>query len=403
MSHNGHVVVDMDSHFREYEDVDRTYREYIDPAYREPFEHLSRAVAARREAGQTTALFMHPQAIIEPADESRPLGIHDTFGIDRWHSQPHTKAEIRESSAREPVDRNVHWDPTIRLRDMDRALIDVSVMFPSHAASYCTLRDVGFESALHQAHHRYMANYCAESEGRLRWVLIATMRDIARTVEELTYWAERDDNVVGVLLSPSCPDGRLLDNPDLHPLYRASEELDVPILVHGGVLRPPYTAGATELNDSGFILRAVYQPWAGMTAVAAMIGGGIFDLFPKLRAGVFETTAGWMPWLIEQLDGSYQARPSQAPYLQRLPSEVVAGGQLFHAVDPEERYIEHAVEALGEDIWLFATDYPHTGSPWPNGVHHVVDRPGLSETAREKILGSNALRLCTRLASWAPA
>jgi predicted TIM-barrel fold metal-dependent hydrolase len=282
---------------------------------------------------------------------------------------------------------------------MDQAMIDTSVMFPSHAASYCTLREVGFESALHRAYHRYVSIYCAEAEGRLRWVLTATMRDIPTTVAELTYWAERDPNVVGVLLSPSCPDGRLLDNPDLHPLYQRAQDLDLPILVHGGVLRPPYSAGATELDHAGFILRAVYQPWAGMTAVGALIGGGVFDLFPRLRAAVFETTAGWMPWLIEQLDGSYRSHPQLAPYLQRKPSEVLAEGRLFHAVDPGERYIEHCIQELGEDVWLFATDYPHTGSAWPHGVPDVADRPALSDSARAKILGANAQRLCPRLAS----
>ena len=80
MSVNGHIVVDMDSHVREYADVDRTYTEYIEPAYREAFGKLSRAVAGRREAGRSTALFMHPEAIIVPSDESRPLGVYDTFG-----------------------------------------------------------------------------------------------------------------------------------------------------------------------------------------------------------------------------------------------------------------------------------------------------------------------------------
>lgn len=398
MSFNGHTVVDMDSHFREYEDVDRTYRDHIDPAFRESFERLSTAVARRREAGRTTSLFMHPEAIIEPADEARPLGVYDTFGIDLQRRAPRTKEQAR-GPKREPIRRGVHWDPQIRLEDMDRAAIDVSVMFPSHAASYCTLRDVGFESALHQAYHRYMTNYCAEANGRLRWVATANMRDVPATIAELTYWGERDNNLAGVLLSPSCPDGQLLDTPALYPLYACVQDLDLPILVHGGVLRPPYTAGHTELNNSGFILRAVYQPWAGMTAVSALIGGGVFDLFPQLRVGVFETGAGWMPWLLEQLDDGYHGRPDLVPYLQRPPSEVLAEGRLFHAVESSERYLEHCVEELGEDIWLFATDYPHTGSPWPHGVQHVTDRPGLTDSAKHKILGENALRLCPRLAS----
>lgn len=398
MGVDGHAVIDMDSHIREYADLDRTYRGYIDPAYAEAFDGLSRAVAKRREAGLPTALFMHPQAIIEPSDESRPLGVYDTFGIaperDARRHQPEARGPDREA-----IPHEVNWDPTIRLRDMDRAMIDTSVMFPTHAASYCALRDVGFESALHRAYHRYMVDYCSEAEGRLRWVAVATMRDVAATIEELSCWADRDKNLVGVLLPPTCPGGRLLDNPDLHPLFRCAEELDLPILVHGGVLRPPYSAGATELDNAGFILRAVYQPWAGMTAVSALIGGGVLDLFPRMRVAVCETGAGWMPWLIEQLDDSYRSRPQLAPHLQRLPSEVVAEGRLYHAVDPLERYIEHCVQELGEDIWLFSTDYPHTGTAWPNGVQRVAERPRLSDSAKRKILGANAQRLCPRLAA----
>ena len=40
MSFNGQIVVDMDSHIREYEDVDRTYGDYIDPKYRDNAPHM---------------------------------------------------------------------------------------------------------------------------------------------------------------------------------------------------------------------------------------------------------------------------------------------------------------------------------------------------------------------------
>ncbi len=390
MSYHGFTVVDADSHFREYLDVDRTYRDNIDPDYRESFEKLSAAVARRRAAGQSTDLFMGPEAIIEPSDEWRPLGVYDTFGAER-----RTDSRITRET---PIPREVNWDPSIRLRDMDQAGIDISVIFPSHAASYCVLRDVGFESALHRAHHRYVSNYCAGAKGRLRWVLIATMRDIRATVEELRGWAEKDANVVGVLVPPLCPGGRLLDHPDLHPLFQRAQDLDMPILVHGGVLRSPHGPGATELDHAGFIIRAVYQPWGGMTALGALIGGGVFDVFTKLRVGIFETSAGWMPWLIERLDESYQARPQLVPRLKRMPSEVLAEGRLFHAVDPGERSIEHCVKELGEDIWLFSTDYPHTGVAWPDGARRAADRPGLAESAKKKLLGANAQRLFSRLA-----
>ena len=233
MGYNGFTVVDADSHFREYLDVDRTYRDNIDPQYRESFEKLSTAVAKRRAAGLPTDLFMGPLAIIEPSDEWRPLGVYDTFGAER----PTQTRLTRET----PIPREVNWEPSIRLRDMDRAGIDFSVIFPSHAASYCILRDVGFESALHRAHHRYISKYCAGAKGRLRWVALATMRDMHATVQEITDWAEKDANLVGVLVPPLCPGGTLLDTPDLHPLFQRAQDLDLPILVHGGVLRSPHS------------------------------------------------------------------------------------------------------------------------------------------------------------------
>jgi hypothetical protein len=389
MSYQGFTVIDADSHFREYLDVDRTYRDNIDPEYRESFEKLSAAVARRRAAGQSTDLFMGPMAIIEPSDEWHPLGVHDTFGAE----QPSQTRMSRQT----PIPREVNWQPELRLKDMDRAGIDYSVIFPSHAASYCTLRDVGFESALHRAHHRYMSKYCAGAGGRLRWVAIATMRDMRATVQEISHWCEKDTNLAGLVIPPLCPHGRLLDNPDLHPLYQRAQDLNLPILVHGGVLRSPAGPGATELDHAGFIIRAVYQPWGGMTAMGALIGGGVFELFPKLRAAIFETSAGWVPWLIERLDECYESKPNLVPNLHRKPSEVVAEGRLFHSIDPGERYIEHCVEELGEDFWLFATDYPHSGVAFPNGAQAAVDRPRLTESAKKKILGANAQRMFPRL------
>ncbi|MBM2810888.1 MAG: Amidohydrolase [Chloroflexi bacterium] len=392
MSINGHVVVDMDSHIREYEDLDRSYRNYMDPAYRDAYERLSAAVARHAEAGLRTKLFMGQGAVIEPSDESRPLGMYDTFGVvPPRGSQP--------TSRHEPIPVSVNWDPAVRLNGMDQARVDISVMFSSNDASFCALHDVGFEGALHRAFHRYMVDYCAEAVGRLRWVITAGLRDIPATVAEIQHWAEQDTNLVGVHIPPVCPDGSLLDNPALHPLFQCAQDLDLPLLVHGGVQRPPHTAGTTELTNAGFLLRAVYQPWSGMIAIGALIGGGAFDLFSRLRVGVFETRAGWMPWLFEQLDAGYEHRPDLTPFLHRLPSEVLAEGRLFHAVEPGERYVEHCVQELGEDIWLFGTDYPHRGSAWPRDVDDLAGRPALSETAKYKILGENALRLCPRIAA----
>ena len=192
-------------------------------------------------------------------------------------------------------------------------------------------------------------------------------------------------------------DGRLLDSPDFHPLFQVTQDVDLPMWCHGDPGRPPLTPGAESLDNSSFS-RPVLKGWGGMTALGALIGGGAFDLFPGLRVGFFENGGGWMPWFIEKLDESYRPGSGGTPHLRRRPSEIVAGGQVFCAIDPDEGQLAHCVEELGEHVWLYSTDYPHPPAPWPEGVRMITDQTNLSESAKIKMLGENAMRMCPRLA-----
>ncbi len=390
MSYNGHLVVDMDSHVREYWDLDRTYKGHIDPEYREVYEQFSEAVRARQgQPGDVGfgAFYTHPPL--------RPLGVHDTFPAVGGPPRPRTAV----ASGRD-VDPACNWDAASRLRDMDAGSIDVDVMFSSQSDMYCMLRDVGFEHALEEAYHRYVSAFCADGGGRLRWLANPVMRDIPATVADVKEWAKRDDNFAGLFVPRMLPDGGTLDSPELNPLWETCQELDLPVWVHGDPDHPPLTPGYAAMDYKAFA-RGVLKGWGGMTAMGALIGGGIFDLYPKLRVGFFENGAGWLPWFVEKLDESYQPGSRNTPNLKRKPSEIVAGGQVFCATEGEEGELGHCIERLGEDIWLFSTDYPHPPARWPDDVSLVTARTEIPESAKVKLLGGNAVRFLPRLAGFA--
>ena len=71
----------------------------------------------------------------------------------------------------------------------------------------------------------------------------------------------------------------------------------------------------------------------------------------------------------------------------------------LHGIDTWERSLEFVTEFLGEDVLLFATDWPHGDTAWPSAVDQVVEWPRLTENAKRKILGGNAQRLCPRILS----
>lgn len=393
MSYQGHPVIDMDSHIREYWDLDRTYKEYIEPRYREKYEKFSAAVKANQRRPGDTGV-----DILWSFPTRRPLGVYEPWEIERARGGDGESGRTRTATQRgKEIDPACHWDPVSRLRDMDVAQIDSAVMFPSQSDGFCALRDVGFEHALHFAYHRYMNIFCSESGGRLRWTADVTMRDMEANVADLKYWAERDENFVGMFIPRMFPDGRMLDHPDLHPLFAASQELDLPIWIHGESGRPPFTPGHDGTDGVAFS-RAVLQGWGGMTAMLALIGGGVFDRFPNLRACFVENDAGWMPWFMEALDQSYPPGGAQTPHMKRKPSEVVRSGQVQVGIFPDEVALGLCVDALGEDCWIFTTDYPHGGSVWPDGVPMIAERTDISERAKIKMLGENAQKFCPRMA-----
>jgi predicted TIM-barrel fold metal-dependent hydrolase len=390
MSYNGHVVIDMDSHIRQYWDLDRTYKEFMAPEYRETYRRFSQAARALTQRAGDRGF----SEFLWPALPTRPLGVYEAYEAQANGTSPSEQAiagDRASTNAGVRIDPACNWDPAIRLRDMETAGVDISVIFPSSADSFCALRDVGFESALHQAFHRFMSNYCADAAGRLWWIGATTMRDIPKTIAQLEYWTKNDPYFAGLQIPRTCPDGRMLDNPDLHPLYRASQELDMPLWVHGGANRPPFTPWVEAPNG-------LYHSIGGQYALAALVGGGVFDLFPKLRIGLFESFGGWMPYLIEKLDDGYKPNSPKTPKLQRTASEILKDGNLFCSVEAGEKHIVYAVEALGEHPWLFSTDYPHHGSAWPDAVPLIWEK-AMSESAKIKLLGDNAVRFLPRLAA----
>jgi hypothetical protein len=61
----------------------------------------------------------------------------------------------------------------------------------------------------------------------------------------------------------------------------------------------------------------------------------------------------------------------------------LAEGCYFHGIDSWERSLEFCVEELGEDLWLFATDWPHGDSAWPESVEQAAGRPRLTERSQK--------------------
>ena len=112
-------------------------------------------------------------------------------------------------------------------------------------------------------------------------------------VEEIKRF-ENEDWVAGVMITPHI-DSFNLDHPRFHPIWQAAQNAELPICIHAGSGRPPYGIGTEEAAGCHLLRHLMTHPFEQLRAFTTMIGGGVFDLFPKLRAAYIEAGIGWVP------------------------------------------------------------------------------------------------------------
>ena len=185
------------------------------------------------------------------------------------------------------------------------------------------------------------------------------MRDVAAGVAEIKHWA-RDPNLAGVYLSPQAPDGKLLDNPDLHPLYGGGAGPGSSRCWPTGARRGRRTRRGPSISTArGSLLHSFGNPWAGMAALGALIGGGIFEMFRELPGRDHRDRRR----LAAAGDGS-AGHPLSDVAEPRAESEATAARRARRGpLLPRHRQLGALGRVLRrgarEDLWLFATDWPH--------------------------------------------
>ena len=84
---------------------------------------------------------------------------------------------------------------------------------------------------------------------------------------------------------------------------------------------------------------------------------------------------------------------SETPLLKKKPSELVRAANVWFSVEAGETLLPQAVEYVGDQHFLYASDVPHWDNEFPDSLNHLRDHPGLSREVKENILYHNAKRL----------
>ena len=346
-----YLAIDADGHVHE---ENAMFTDYLEPAFR------------RRTQGWALN-----------ADRNR------RFVVDGEEHPPFPK----EISVRKPM------PPESRIKVLDKECIRLAVLFPS-AALVAGYLEPGFSHAAMRAYNAWMADWCGAFPERLKFAAPAALHDIDEAVREARR-AVADLGAVAVTVRPNPVAGMRLDDPSRDPLYAAIEELGVPLIVHEST-GDPATAGADRYGgmmrpESYAFHHMVSHPFEQMMAMMALICGGVLERHPALKVGFFEAGCSWAPYWIARLDDHFE-HPRLGGYMRGLTMRPSAyfERQCVVSCDPGDPTIPLAVDGLGADKILFATDYPHFDSG-AGPVREFRDAAKLGEEAERRILWDNAL------------
>ncbi|MBI2369700.1 MAG: amidohydrolase [Deltaproteobacteria bacterium] len=281
------------------------------------------------------------------------------------------------------------FDLETRLRDMDKEGIDVAVIFPTFMLNVGIVRERDFAAALCRAYNNWLADQCRQSNGRLKGVAVLPVTNVPAAVKELGRSVTELGFVGGMLAAHG--HGRDFGEEAFHPLYAEAERLDCALGIHS-------SAGGWAAGENRFerfiCMHTVAHPLEQMIHLTGVMFGGIPELFPRLRIAFLESGIGWFPYWMERLDEEWEKRGDvEAPHLKRKPSEYMRGGQIYYSFEPEEKTLPYVMkEWLGEDLIMYASDYPHWDALIGRSAAEVMHRTDLTEGQKKKLLGANARR-----------
>ena len=295
-----------------------------------------------------------------------------------------------------PSPGNAEWeipsgghDPKQRLADMDRQGVERSLLFPTFGLFFAGLERSDVQVALCRAYNDWLHEFCSADAKRLVGIAVVPQRDLGEAIAEARRCV-RELGFRGVMMRPNPVLGRSLGDPHWEPLLALLEEEGVPLAVHEGTTQDLPQSGRDRFDN--YALRHVCShPHEQQIACAALVMGGVLERHPGLRVVFLESGCGWLPHWLERMDEHMHGWGHAIAKLPRTPTEYFRR-QCFVSCDPNERTLPSVVALAGEDVVLFATDYPHPDALSGDLVGRIADHPELSAGAREKILRTNALR-----------
>jgi predicted TIM-barrel fold metal-dependent hydrolase len=277
-------------------------------------------------------------------------------------------------------------NPKLRLDDMDRDGLSASVIYGPLSLGF-PIADPALQDGCYAAWNDWAVDeFNAVDPDRLCVLAFLPGHSPEAAAAELERCAQLGHR--GAILGAFDVD---LGDRTWDRLWAAAEHTGLPISFHikgGTSSKLSYQLG--KWQSAAF---ATVLPLQLDEPLAIMMFSGALERHPGLKLVLAESGVGWLPYFLTRMDLEWRSLGDKLDYAPTIaPSELFRRQVL--ATFEEEPLAAQLVPMLGADSCMWASDYPHTDSTFPNSLQAIEETLGALPSAdRRKITTTNCARL----------
>ena len=279
---------------------------------------------------------------------------------------------------------------------MDRDGVDATVMYGPIVP--LLIEDPELRRVCYRAYNEWLAEFCASAPERLVGAGLIPIDDPKSAADEVRHLKQLRLRT-GMFLAASVKEPLWEDA--WEPLWEAAAETGIVIGFHlGGGLRTVTFKGPRPRIAATWACGWPPRRCRWTSRWPRSSSPGALERHPNLKIVLAETGIGWLPYMLERLDDTYDKFLDAAEFWKR-------NGGLALTMEPSRYFkrqvwatfqTDHAglrmLDVLGDDRVMWASDYPHADSTWPESQKAIEDNfKDVPAASRRRILCDNARTL----------
>jgi predicted TIM-barrel fold metal-dependent hydrolase len=340
-----------------------------------------------------------------PRVADTPEGPYWVCGDERWEAWGGRRgAAGAQGGRRTALERGGVLEPgvlrptttALRLADMDRDGVDATVMYGPIVP--LLIEDPELRRVCYRAYNDWLAEFCATAPDRLVGAGLIPIDDPKAAADEVRHFRQIGLRT-GMLLAARVEVP--LWEEVWHPLWEAGAETGIPIGFHlGGGLRTVTFSGPKATHAGNMGVRVSCSTLQMDEPLAGVIFSGALERYPALKIVLAETGIGWLPYMLERMDDTYRKFLDAEEYWRThggldltMPPSLYVQRQIWATFQTDLVGLR-VLDTLGADRVMWASDYPHADSTWPDSRTAIEENfRDVAPAPRRRILCENAREL----------